>query len=128
MAGYNGIASWNRTTNKGMCGTWDNNKNVAAYPHVYQMNSGTCDLTGCNKPLVRLNCGSQLLVSQPCSNKSVNVNIADCGPAMSSYCSDTGVYCKQNYFQGRLIDLSPTAFAALGDLDHGTMTVRVEYS
>ncbi|MCM3598154.1 RlpA-like double-psi beta-barrel domain-containing protein [Metabacillus idriensis] len=128
MATYYGVASWHSdSTGAGMCKNWDNNAIVGAYPHVYEMNSGTCNLNACGRSLVRKNCGSTVNVTQPCNpSRAANVKIAGCGPRMSSFCGDAGVYCKKSGYTGRIIDLSPSAFAFLGDVDYGTMTIQVQ--
>lgn len=128
MATYYGVASWHSDSKgAGMCKSWDNTANIGAYPHVYEMNSGTCNLNGCGSSLIRKDCGSRVTVTQPCNpSKSSSVRIAGCGPRMSSFCTDTGAYCKKSGYKGRIIDLSPSAFAFFADVDYGTMTINVE--
>ena len=129
MAYVYGVASYNSTTKgSGMCRIWDDTKYMAAWPYIWEMNSGTCDKRECTvkDSIIRKDCGSTVTVYQPCTGKTLGVTIADCGPLMSSFCNDTGFYCKKSGYVSRIIDLTPTAFAYLGgSLDYGTMTVRV---
>lgn len=127
MATYKGIASWHSDVkNAGICKNWDNNGILGAYPYVFEMTtSASCNLTGCGKTLSRQICDSTVLVTHPCASRGANVKIAGCGPVMSKFCSDSGVYCRKSGYTGRIIDLSPAAFSFFVDLDYGTTTIEV---
>lgn len=70
-----------------------------------------------------LSCGDCVIVDSPgpsCSWPSIEVHVADHGPGACSGCgNDCAGYC------GRIIDLTPAAFAQLNDLSVGVISAGV---
>ncbi|SFD84598.1 RlpA-like double-psi beta-barrel domain-containing protein [Bacillus sp. UNCCL81] len=127
----NGVASWHPGAGfTPMCQPWDNNKNLAAYPYVYKSGTGggTCTTYGCGRAseFPKKNCGSTIAVYNPCTTSSVTVTIAECGPSMSGIrCGASAPRCQLSYLRDVIIDLSPAAFSALGDIDDGYLGVII---
>ncbi|WP_019631711.1 hypothetical protein [Actinomadura atramentaria] len=92
----------------------------AAYPAVdAEGDAGGCADAprGC-VPLPVLSIGSAVTVHNSCTGRTARVPVTECGCVAARYC-DRCVQCGTSP-RGRLIELTPVAFAALGgDLDKG---------
>lgn len=108
----------------GACGTCHSTKMMGAWPYASQ---NCWDITRpdkCGERLPKRGCGSQMLVKHNCSGKSVCITISDCGPRTKSFCgakSCCGDTCRTNH----IIDLTPAAFARIGNLDSGHVPVLI---
>jgi hypothetical protein len=103
----------------GSCGTCNNSSHQCAWPWL----TNGCNFKGCGASLPQLPCGTQLTVLDECNGLAVTATIADCGPAMSSFCSSQANDCQ--HYTPRIIDLTPSAFSALASLSQGTLSARV---
>src|SRR5205085_646043 len=108
----------------GACGNCDSGSHQCAWPYA----SSACfqvtrpDLCGLN--LTQRSCGHVFSVTNLCNSKSVSVSIADCGPATSSFCGEQSC-CGGTCASNRLIDLTPSAFSAIGSLSSGLLPAQV---
>jgi hypothetical protein len=108
------------STGTGACGTCQSSQNKGAWPNL----SSACwnitrpDLCGENMP--RRTCGDTMRVQHQCTGASVCITLADCGPRTKSFCGEStccGGECRTN----RIIDLTPAAFSAIGNLSSGAV-------
>lgn len=109
----------------GKCGNCDSHSLQYAWPYVAPPPGGsTCTKTGTCRTLQEYSCGTSQSVYSPCTGVTINPQLADCGPLLSALCSTTKNDCAG--YVGRIIDLTPSAFTALGlNLDSGLGSVVV---
>lgn len=108
----------------GACGNCRGDRMQMAWP---RLTTTGCDAScvGCCLPsdFEGLPCKKAVAVVNLCTNKSVSLTIADCGP--NPRCQSTG--CKG--YQSVRFDLTPCAFTAIGGrLDRGIMNVRCSFT
>lgn len=118
--------SWGPCSSKGngACGTCQSDKHMGAWPYA----SEACwDITRpdkCGEHLPQRGCGSQMKVKHQCSGASVCITIADCGPRTKSFCGAESC-CHDECRTNHILDLTPAAFSAIGNLDSGHLPVWI---
>ncbi|HEY7429130.1 MAG TPA: hypothetical protein VH641_00185 [Streptosporangiaceae bacterium] len=63
-------------------------------------------------------------VKEQCSGATVCVTFADCGPNTQEFCGEE-ICCGGSCRTNRIMDLTPSAFSAIGNLDSGLLPVWV---
>ncbi|WP_433331348.1 hypothetical protein [Spirillospora sp. CA-294931] len=100
----------------------------AAYPALDpEGEAGGCvdAPSGC-ATLPYLSIGSDVAVSNECSQRSAAIPVVECGCVAARYC-DRCVECGTSP-RGRLVELTPAAFAGLGgDLESGCFNVKLHH-
>jgi hypothetical protein len=108
----------------GACGNCNSGNHQHAWPNA----SAACfnitrpDL--CGLGLTQRGCGYVHTIRNLCTGKSVTSSIADCGPNTHQFCGEQsccGGACASN----RLVDLTPAAFSAIGNLSSGLQPASV---
>lgn len=132
MPTYNGRGSYQSApTGSGKCSAWDNSKWQAAWPHV--TTGSLCNKSGCGQSLSSRACGQTINVAKRnCPpNPSINgLPVRDCGPNMAAYCSVNYRCCGGCSVIGSgpaIVDLTPSAFTWLADLNAGSIPVTVSW-
>jgi hypothetical protein len=108
----------------GACGTCQSSSHMGAWPNLTSAcwNVTRPDLCGENMP--RRGCGSVLNVKHQCSGATVCITLADCGPNTHQFCGEE-VCCNGACRTNRVLDLTPSAFSAIGNLDSGSLPVWI---
>ena len=108
----------------GACGNCQSGSRHCAWPNT----SDACfDITRpdkCGDNLLRRTCGHTFYVEHLCGNTEIAVRIADCGPQTDWWCGEQSC-CSGNCATNRLLDLTPSAYSAIGNLSSGVMPVRI---
>lgn len=133
-----GIASWfccgqgylscSTISDKGYCvncNSWDWQ---CAWPNMGAAPGGSpssCNKTGCNYPMTRLNCRDVVTVRSACKDLGLAIEIASCGPDMPQFCGEAATDCHPAQYRNRIIDLTPAVFSYFYPLTAGTMSVTV---
>lgn len=115
-----GVASWFCCGNPyGPCGTAGHGKcgtcNSGSIQYAWPLVNPGCDLTGGCRTIQEYPCGRTQSVYSPCTGRTINPALADCGPNIRDnpgFCTQTKNDCVA--YVGRIIDLTPAAFTALG--------------
>ena len=119
----NGVASFFSScvgSDHGACGTCRSSFWQAAYQDLSGHSPAYCG------QVHQLACGNCLYVEGPaskCGGNQISVDIADHGPGA---CTATSNHCTGWNYSGRIIDLTPSAFAMVGNLSWGLVGVHIE--
>jgi hypothetical protein len=129
MAGLNGEFSWFCCGNAwgpcgsagtGACGTCHS----GSYQHAWPYTSTACwEITrpdSCGVGLSLRECGFAHRTTNLCNNVGVTTTIADCGPQTDLFCGEQ-ICCGSACASNRIIDLTPAAYSAIGDLSSGLL-------
>lgn len=108
----------------GACGNCSSGSYHSAWPNASQACWEITRPDRCGHSLTRHECGHRFYVQHLCGNKEIAVRIADCGPDTDRWCGERKC-CDGKCGQDRLIDLTPAAFSAIGNLDAGIIPVTV---
>ncbi len=107
----------------GACGNCKANEKQLAWPLLTTGCGPYCPESGCCVSLPRLECGHEVAVLNPCNGKEdPHLHVADCGPTVHCVSNTT---CESR--SGVKFDLTPCAFAALGELHAGIIAANVKY-
>lgn len=108
----------------GACGTCQSSQHMAAWPNASAACWNVTNPGACGENMPRRGCGAGLRVAHWCSGAAVCVTIADCGPNTQMFCGES-VCCNGSCRTNRVIDLTPSAFAQIGNLDSGLIPVTI---
>jgi hypothetical protein len=78
----------------------------------------------CGEDLLRRACGHTFFVRNLCGTTEISVKIADCGPHTNFWCGERSC-CSGSCATNRILDLTPSAFSAIGNLSSGLMPMAV---
>lgn len=104
----------------GACGVCRSDRKQTAYPRLSTTNCEKCGTLSCCLALPMRACGASATIVNPCNNSSVSVRIQDC---IGSTASHSSVGCKSRHC--RVLDLTPCAFSAIGNLDSGIINMNI---
>ena len=107
----------------GACGTCQSGSHMAAWPNLSSACWSVTDPAACGENMPRRGCGSVFNVKNQCG-ATVCVTLADCGPDTQLFCGEESC-CNGACRTNRIIDLTPSAFSAIGNLDSGVLPVWV---
>jgi hypothetical protein len=133
MAGVNGEVSWFCCGNSwgpcgsagtGACGTCHSGRSQHAWTNTSDACFAITRPDRCGNSLLRRTCGHRFFVRHLCGSTEISVNIADCGPQTDLWCGERRC-CSGNCATNRLLDLTPSAFSAIGNLSSGIIPVYV---
>ncbi|WP_225846699.1 RlpA-like double-psi beta-barrel domain-containing protein [Streptomyces sp. HPF1205] len=108
----------------GACGTCQSAKYQAAWPNTSSACFSITRPDLCGETIVRRGCGSVMNVRHQCSGATVCVTVSDCGPRTQSFCGEE-TCCNGSCRTNRVIDLTPAAFSAIGNLSSGKLPVYI---
>jgi hypothetical protein len=109
----------------GACGTCNSGSHQCAWPNISSACLGVTDPGACGISIPAHGCGHTFYVTNRCNGSCVAVTVADCGPSVHSFCNQShccGSVCGSN----RIIDLTASAFSAIGSLSSGVLPCRVD--
>ncbi|AXE82231.1 MULTISPECIES: RlpA-like double-psi beta-barrel domain-containing protein [Streptomyces] len=108
----------------GACGNCQSSAHHGAWPNASQAcwNITRPDLCGENIP--RRGCGAVMNVKHQCSGATVCITITDCGPRTKDWCGEA-TCCNGTCRTNRVLDLTPAAFSAIGNLSSGKLPVYI---
>lgn len=107
----------------GACGTCRSSSHMAAWPNLSSACWSVTDPAACGENMPRHGCGSVFNVRNQCG-ATVCVTLADCGPDTQLFCGEESC-CNGQCRTNRIIDLTPSAFSAIGSLSSGVLPVWV---
>jgi hypothetical protein len=107
----------------GACGTCQSSTAMAAWPNLTAACLSVTDPGACGENMPRHGCGSVLNVTNQCG-ATVCITLADCGPNTQEFCGSEEC-CNGQCRTNRIIDLTPSAFSAIGNLDSGILPVWI---
>ncbi len=108
----------------GACGTCQSASHMAAWPYLTSACFNITRPDECGEGLPERGCGYTVNVKHQCSGAKVCVTFADCGPNTHEFCGEE-VCCNGSCRTNRIIDLTPSAFSAIGNLDSGSLPVYI---
>lgn len=107
----------------GACGNCQSDAHMAAWPNLTAACWSVTNPPACGENMPRHGCGTVVKVKHQCGS-SVCVSFADCGPNTQEFCS-TQDCCNGACRTHRVIDLTPSAFSAIGSLSSGLLPVWI---
>lgn len=108
----------------GACGNCQSSSHMAAWPHLSSACWSITDPPACGENMPQRGCGYTVKVKEQCSGATVCVTFADCGPNTQEFCGEE-ICCAGSRRTNRIMDLTPSAFSAIGNLDSGLLPVWV---
>jgi hypothetical protein len=108
----------------GACGNCKSGSYHCAWPNASDSCFSITRPDQCGDTLTRRTCGHTFYVKHLCGTKEIAVSIADCGPDTNRWCGEQRC-CSGKCATNRLLDLTPAAFSAIGNLDSGIIPVTV---
>jgi hypothetical protein len=108
----------------GACGTCRSASFHCAWPNTSDACFAITRPDRCGEGLLRRTCGHQFFVKHRCGTNEIAVTIRDCGPQTDLWCGEQrccGGVCVNN----RILDLTPAAFSAIGNLSAGIIPINV---
>ena len=112
------------STNKGACGTCNSGSRQCAWPNASAACFSITRPDQCGEDLLRWGCGHRFFVRNLCGTTEISVTIADCGPHTNFWCGERSC-CGGSCASNRILDLTPSAFSAIGNLSSGLMPMAV---
>lgn len=109
----------------GACGTCNSGSHQCAWPNISSACLSVTNPGACGVSLARFGCGHRFFITNRCNSRCVSVTIADCGPATDQFCGER-VCCGSTCGTNRIMDLTPSAFSAIGSLSAGILPCRVD--
>lgn len=112
------------TVGHGACGTCNSGSRQHAWPNTSDACLAITRPDRCGESLVRRGCGHVHTTTNRCNGKAIATSIADCGPQTDLFCGERtccGSVCGSN----RVIDLTPSAYSAIGSLSTGLLPAMV---
>jgi hypothetical protein len=104
---------------RGACGNCQSSNYQCAWPNRNDQCLSVTQPQACGLTVPRLGCGAAITVQSRCTGRSVNTTIADCGPLVKNFCYQARNCPGMTFVIAlhRVIDLTPAAFMAIGNLD-----------
>jgi expansin (peptidoglycan-binding protein) len=108
----------------GACGGCRSDSMHAAWPNPYQSCWNITRPDQCGEGgIPRRGCGAVMNVRHQCG-ATVCVTIRDCGPRTRSFCGEL-TCCNGQCRSNRIFDMTPAAYAAIGNLSSGKLPVWI---
>ena len=111
-------------TNHGACGTCNSGSRQCAWPNASDACFNITRPDQCGENLLRRTCGHTFFVRNLCRTTEIAVTIADCGPQTDLWCGERSC-CSGSRASNRILDLTPSAFSAIGNLSSGIIPMAV---
>ena len=108
----------------GACGTCNSGSRHCAWPNTSDACFAITRPDRCGDTLIRRTCGHTFFVRNLCQTTEISVKIADCGPQTDLWCGEQSC-CSGNCATNRLLDLTPSAFSAIGNLSAGKIPMAI---
>lgn len=108
----------------GACGTCKSSARQCAWPNTSDACFTITRPDQCGEDVLRQTCGHTFYVKSLCATTEIAVKIADCGPHTNFWCGEKAC-CSGKCGTNRLLDLTPAAYSAIGNLSSGKMAVAV---
>ena len=112
------------STGKGACGTCNSGSRQCAWPNASDACFNITRPDQCGENLLRRTCGHTFFVRNLCGTTEIAVSIADCGPHTNFWCGERAC-CGGSCASNRILDLTPSAFSAIGNLSSGKIPMGV---
>jgi hypothetical protein len=112
------------STGHGACGTCNSGSHQGAWPNLSQACWDVTNPGACGEYMPRLGCGSVLNIQRQCTGGTVCISLADCGPDTQLWCNEE-TCCNGECRTHRVLDLTPSAFSAIGSLSSGLLPVFI---
>jgi hypothetical protein len=107
----------------GACGTCQSSRHMAAWPNLSSACWSVTNPGACGEYMPRRGCGSVFNVRHQCG-ATVCVTLADCGPNTQLFCGSSSC-CNGACRTNRILDLTASAFSAIGSLSSGILPVWI---
>jgi hypothetical protein len=119
-------ASWGPcgSAGGGACGNCNSGSRHCAWPNTSDNCFAITRPDKCGDTLLRRTCGHTFYVKNLCGTTEIGVKITDCGPQTDLWCGERSC-CNGNCATDRLIDFTPAAYSAIGNLSSGIMPVTI---
>jgi hypothetical protein len=111
----------------GACGTCNSNQHQHAWPNMSSRCFNITRPDRCGLHLKQRGCGFVHYTTNLCTGRRVSTSIADCGPNTHLFCGERRC-CGSTCGTNRVIDLTPSAFSAIGSLSAGLRPCSVNTS
>jgi hypothetical protein len=112
------------STGHGACGTCNSGSRQCAWPNTSDACFSITRPDRCGEDLLRRTCGHTFFVRNLCRTTEIAVTIADCGPQTDLWCGERSC-CSGSCASNRILDLTPSAFSAIGNLSSGIIPMAV---